>query len=32
MAARLGVEPIEIASDHAVFTLRPHELVTLLVG
>ncbi|HEX6657247.1 MAG TPA: alpha/beta hydrolase [Ilumatobacter sp.] len=32
MAARLGVEPTEIASDHAVFTLRPHELATLLVG
>ena len=32
MAARLGVEPIEIASDHAVFTLRPRELAALLVG
>jgi pimeloyl-ACP methyl ester carboxylesterase len=32
MAARLGVEPIEIASDHAVFALRPHELASLLVG
>jgi pimeloyl-ACP methyl ester carboxylesterase len=32
MAARLGVEPVELASDHAVFTLRPHELATLLVG
>jgi pimeloyl-ACP methyl ester carboxylesterase len=32
MAARLGVEPIEIASDHAVFALRPHELAPLLVG
>ena len=32
MAARLGVEPIEIASDHAVFTLRPRELAPLLVG
>jgi len=30
--ARLGVEPIEIASDHAVFALRPHELAPLLVG
>jgi pimeloyl-ACP methyl ester carboxylesterase len=32
MAARLGVEPIEIASDHAVFALRPRELAALLVG
>ena len=32
MAARLGVEPIEIASDHAVFSLRPHELAPLIVG
>lgn len=32
MAARLGVEPVEIASDHAVFTLRPRELAALLVG
>jgi len=32
MAARLGVDPIEIASDHAVFALRPHELAPLLVG
>ncbi len=32
MAARLGVEPIEIASDHAVFALRPRELAPLLVG
>jgi pimeloyl-ACP methyl ester carboxylesterase len=32
MAARLGVEPIEIASDHAVFTLRPHELAAILAG
>jgi hypothetical protein len=31
MAARLGVEPLEIASDHAVFSLRPHELAALLV-
>ena len=32
MAARLGVEPIEIASDHAVFALRPRELAAVLVG
>ena len=32
MAARLGVEPVELASDHAVFTLRPPELASLLVG
>jgi pimeloyl-ACP methyl ester carboxylesterase len=32
MATRLGVEPIEIASDHAVFALRPRELAALLVG
>ena len=32
MAARLGVEPIEIASDHAVFALRPYELAAVLVG
>jgi len=32
MAARLGVEPIEIASEHAVFTRRPRELAALLVG
>ena len=31
-AARLGVEPVELASDHAVFTLRPRELAPLLVG
>ena len=30
MAARLGVEPIEIASDHAVFTLQPLELAAVL--
>ena len=28
----LGVEPIEIASDHAVFTLRPRELAGILAG
>jgi pimeloyl-ACP methyl ester carboxylesterase len=32
MAARLGVEPIEIASDHAVFTLRPHDLAGILAA
>ena len=32
MAARLGVEPIEIASDHAVFALRPRELAAVLVS
>ncbi len=32
MAARLGVGPVELASDHAVFTLRPRELAPLLVG
>ena len=26
MAARLGVEPIEVASDHSVFALQPREL------
>jgi pimeloyl-ACP methyl ester carboxylesterase len=32
MAARLGVKPIEIASEHAVFTLRPRELAAVLAG
>lgn len=32
MAARLGVAPIEIASDHAVFTLKPRELAGILVA
>ncbi|MFN0153123.1 MAG: alpha/beta fold hydrolase [Gaiella sp.] len=32
MPARLGVEPVEVASDHAVFTLRPRELAPLLMG
>jgi pimeloyl-ACP methyl ester carboxylesterase len=32
MAARLGVEPVELASDHAAFTLRPRQLAPLLVG
>jgi pimeloyl-ACP methyl ester carboxylesterase len=30
MAARLGVTPVEIASDHSVFALRPRELAALL--
>lgn len=30
MAARLGVEPVEIVSEHAVFTVRPRELAELL--
>ena len=30
-AARLGVEPAELASDHSVFTLHPRELAPLLV-
>lgn len=30
MAARLGVEPVEIASDHAVFTLAPRALAAML--
>jgi hypothetical protein len=32
MAARLGAEPVELASDHAVFALRPRELAPLHVG
>ncbi|MCJ7451190.1 MAG: alpha/beta hydrolase [Steroidobacteraceae bacterium] len=32
MAARLGVEPIEIASEHAVFSFRPRELAAVLAG
>ena len=32
MVESLCVEPIGIASDHAVFTIRPHELAPLLVG
>jgi pimeloyl-ACP methyl ester carboxylesterase len=32
MAARLGVAPIEIASDHAVFSFRPRELAAVLVS
>lgn len=31
MAARLGVAPIEIASDHAVFAQQPRALAALLV-
>ena len=31
MAARLGVEPVELASDHEVFSLHPHELAAVLV-
>jgi hypothetical protein len=30
VAARSGVELIEIAPDHAVFTVRPHELAGML--
>ena len=32
LAARLGVEPIGIASEHAVFAVRPRELAAVLVG
>jgi len=32
MAARLGVKPLEIASEHEVFTFRPHELAALLAA
>jgi hypothetical protein len=32
MAARVGVEPVELASDHAAFTLCPRELAPLLAG
>ena len=32
MAARLGVEPVEIASEHAVFATRPRELAAVLVA
>ena len=32
MAARLGVEPIEIASEHAVFTFQPHALAAVLAA
>ena len=30
MAARPGVEPIEIASEHAVFAQQPRELAAVL--
>jgi pimeloyl-ACP methyl ester carboxylesterase len=30
MAARLGVEPMEISSEHAVFAIRPRELAAVL--
>ena len=32
MAARLGVEPIEIASDHAVFALQPRALAAVIAA
>ncbi|MEZ5100977.1 MAG: hypothetical protein R3C15_14505 [Thermoleophilia bacterium] len=32
MVARLGVEPAEVAADHAVFTLHPRELAALLAA
>ena len=32
MAACLGVEPIEIASEHAVFTLQPRALAAVLAA
>jgi pimeloyl-ACP methyl ester carboxylesterase len=32
MAARMGLDTIEIASDHAVFTLKPRELATILAA
>src|SRR5512139_696313 len=32
MAARLGVEPIEIAAEHAVFTFQPRELAAVLAA
>ena len=32
MAARLGVDTIEIASDHSVFALKPRELATILAA
>lgn len=32
MAARLGVEAVELASDHAAFALHPRELAPLLMG
>ena len=32
MASRLGVDPIEIASDHSVFALQPRELSAVLAA
>ena len=32
MAARLGVEPVELGADHAAFTLRPRDLAPLILG
>jgi pimeloyl-ACP methyl ester carboxylesterase len=32
MAARLGVEPIEVASDHSVFALQPQALAAVLAA
>jgi pimeloyl-ACP methyl ester carboxylesterase len=32
MAARLGVSPVEITAEHAVFSFRPRELAALLVS
>ena len=32
MAARLGVDPVAIASDHSVFTLQPRELAAMLAA
>ncbi len=32
MATRLGVVPVEIASDHGVFAIRPHDLAALIAG
>ena len=32
MAARLGVEPVEIASDHSVFNLQPRALAAVLAA
>jgi hypothetical protein len=32
MAARLGVHPVEVASDHSVFALQPRELAAVLAA
>jgi hypothetical protein len=32
MATRLGVKPIEIAAEHAVFTFQPRELARVLAA